>query len=106
MLAQPRENYVAVGLIERKHENKKTYHRKVICSTKPRSIERRQASCSPLPVMVLKPVDPETAGDASLVANFEIGTQHWRRANHQQYRDFMDIYGALCGFIVIFLAII
>jgi len=56
--------------------------------------------------MVLKPVDPETAGDASLVANFEIGTQHWRRANHQQYRDFMDIYGALCGFIVIFLAII
>jgi uncharacterized membrane protein YidH (DUF202 family) len=65
--------------------------------------------------MVLKPVDPETAGDASLVANFEIGTQHWRRANHQQYRDFMGtnytiyilyIYGALCGFIVIFLAII
>ena len=87
-------------------KQKKTYHRKVICSTKPRSIERRQASCSPLPVMVLKPVDPETAGDASLVANFEIGTQHWRRANHQQYRDFMDIYGALCGFIVIFLAII
>jgi len=25
MLAQPRENYVAVGLIERKHENKKKH---------------------------------------------------------------------------------